>query len=158
VEKLAFTQEEFDVLKASAEEGYKKIGEIQCPFLNDRVAFNAMGLDHVKLKSWNHARTEMDQFMRLKLLHLAPEVIRKSHTLQGIEEGNRMERVKIHGRWESRVIHVSYHEFISVLKGYRVRVIVKKIDNGPYYFWSIIPYWKQGALKRQLFSGDPETA
>ena len=157
MEKLAFTKAEFDALKISVEENYKKIGEVQCPFLDDRVAFNALGLDHVKLKAWNHARTEIDQFMRLKLLHLAPEVIKKSHTLQGLEEGNRMERIKIHSRWESRMVHTSYHEFIGVLKGYRIRVIVKKIDSGPYYFWSVIPYWKQGTFKRQLFSGDPET-
>lgn len=149
-------KEEFDALKSEVEEAYQNIGEVSCPYLNSTVAFNAMGLDHLKMKRWNHARNGHDQLIRLKLLHLAPEILKKSHTLQGIEQGNRMERIKINSRWESRMILVSYHEFIGVLSGCRLRIVVKKVGNSPYYFWSIIPYWKQGDYRKKMFEGNPE--
>lgn len=108
------------------------------------------------MKRWNHARVQEDQFMRLKLLDLVPKVLKKSHTVQGMDKGNKFERVKVSSRWETKMTYVEYHEFIAVLKAYRIRVIVKKIDNGPYFFWSLIPSWKQGSIKRQLFIGNLE--
>lgn len=154
--KITFTEEEFVKAKSTAEATYEKIGEVRCPFLETTVSFNAKGLDHLKLKRWNHAREQKDQWVRLKLLHLAPEVIKKSHTLQGLDEVNKLERIKINSRWEMKSINVTYYEFISVLQGCRVRIVVKKVGDGPAYFWSIVPFWKQGADKKKLFDGDPE--
>lgn len=154
--EIIFTKEEFDAVKTKAEKDYKSVTEVQCPYLNDIVAFNAKGLDHIKLKRWNHSRNEKDQFVRFKLLHLAPEILKKSHTLQGIDRGNRMERIKMNSRWESKMIMVSYHEFISVVSGCRVRIVVKKVGDSPYYFWSIVPYWKQGEYRKKMFEGNPQ--
>ncbi|MGD0328230.1 MAG: hypothetical protein ABSB00_00770 [Minisyncoccia bacterium] len=153
---ITFSKEEFDAVKAKAEADYKKVGEVQCPYLNSKIAFNAKGLDHIKMKKWNHARSKDDQFMRLKLLHLAPSVLKESHTLQGIDQGNKMERIKINSRWEFKMVFVSYYDFISVISGCRIRIVVKNIENGPNYFWSIIPYWKQGNYRREMFEGNPE--
>lgn len=154
--KTVFTEEEFDRAKSIAEAIYEKIGSVRCPFLETTVSFNAKGLDHIKLKRWNHAREQKDQWVRLKLLHLAPEVIKKSHTLQGHDEVSKLERVKINSRWEMKMVSVTYYEFISVLQGCRIRIIVKKVADGPAYFWSIVPYWRQGAYRKKLFEGDPE--
>ena len=154
--EIIFTDEEFEKVKSIAEAEYKKIGDVQCPFLKTTVSFNAKGLDHLKLKRWNHAREKKDQWVRLKLLHLASEVIKSSHTLQGIDEGNKFERIKINSRWEKKMVRVAYYEFISVLQGCRIRIVVKKIDDGPAYFWSIVPYWKQGTFGKKMFEGNPE--
>ncbi|MFZ2832200.1 MAG: hypothetical protein WAZ40_03545 [Minisyncoccia bacterium] len=154
--KNIFTDEEFNKVKITAEEAYEKIGDVRCPFLGGTVAFNVKGLNHLKLKRWNHAREQKDQWVRLKLLHLAPEVLKKSNTLQGFDEVRKLERIKVNSRWEMKAVTVVYYEFISVLQGCRLRIIVKKIGDGPPYFWSIVPYWKQGAYKKKLFDGDPE--
>lgn len=155
--EVVFTEAEFEQAKQAAEEMYAKIGEVPCPYLGAKVAFNAKGLDHIKMKRWNHARSRADQYVRLKLLHLAPEIIKKSHTLQGLDEGNKFERVKIHSRWENRMIFVQYFEFIAVIKNRRMRIVVKKVADGPHYFWSIVPNWKQGEFRKQIFEGNPET-
>lgn len=156
--RIIFSEEEFMKAKVTAESVYEKIGSVRCPILETTVAFNAKGLDHLKLKRWNHARERKDQWVRLKLLHLAPEVIRKSHTLQGLKKENKLERIKINSRWEMHSINVIYYEFISVIQGCRIRIIVKKVGDGPAYFWSIVPFWKQASdKKKQLFDGDPET-
>ena len=152
-----FTNNEFIELRTRVETEYKGIGDVKCPYLNAVVAFNAKGLDHLKFKSWSKARNRSDQFIRLKLLHLATEVLKKSHSLQGLEEGNKFERVKVNSRWENKMMFVRYYEFIAVINNCRIRVIVKQIDATQPYFWSIIPFWKQGRLGRKLFSGDPES-
>ncbi len=53
----------------------------------------------------------------------------------------------------------TYYEFVSVMNGYRVRVIVKQVEDGPKYFWSIIPFWKmdKNTGERLMYSGRPET-
>ena len=155
--KQKFTNKEFTALRTETEVAYKKIGSVRCPYLDCAVTFNAKGLDRIKLKEWNKARNRDDQFIRLKLIHLAPEVLKKSHLAQGIEEGKKFERVKTNSRWESKLMHVTYYEFIAILQGCRVRIIVKKINSSPPYFWSIIPYWKQGRLGKKLFDGNAET-
>jgi hypothetical protein len=135
----------FEKAKAIAEENYKTIGKVHCPYLNDDVSFNSKGLDHIKLKGWNKARLVSDQFLRLKFLKLAPEIIKKSHTLQEYKETKNFERMKISSRWENKMVLVRYYGFVSVCgecKDVRVKIIVKEIEgNGP-YFWSIIPFWK----------------
>ena len=159
--KISFTKKEFDTLKTTAEDAYKLIGAVRCPYLQTDIAFNAKGLDHLKLKRWNHGRAEKDQFMRLKLLHLAPEILKQSRTLQGIKSSRHLERMKIHSRWEEKLVPVTYYEFISVQPTphgdqSRVRIVVKQIDGGQPYFWSIIPYWRQRDQGKELFEGDPE--
>jgi hypothetical protein len=154
---IEFTKKQFDEIKYVAEERYKKVGSIHCPVLKLDVAFNAKGLDHIKLKSWNKARNEKDQYTRLKLLHLVPEIITHSHTLQGEMSGNRFERVKINSRWEHKMCLVNYFEFIAIVHSCRLRVIVKRVNGGPAYFWSVVPYWKQGNdRKKRMFEGNPE--
>lgn len=152
-----FTDEEFNKIKEEAEVAYKKIGKVFCPYLKQDVFLNTKGLDHLKLKRWNHARERSDQWVRLKLLHLVPEVIKNSHTLQGIDEGNKFERLKVNNRYEKKMAYVGYYEFISIIQKCRIRVVLKKIDTGPIYFWSIVPYWKQGEYRKKMFEGDPET-
>ncbi len=157
MQKVHFTKKQFDELKSNSEENYKKLGEINCPILKKKVSFNAKGLDHLKAKSWNHARNEHDQWMRLKLLHHASSVIKNSHTLQGIEQGNRFERIKINSRWEHKMAYVRYFEFISIEDDCRIRIIVKQIGDAQPYFWSIVPYWKQtNDRRRKMFEGNPE--
>src|ERR1700680_3305351 len=125
LEKLAFTDDEFDSVRKNAEITYKSIGSIFCPYFQEKVHFNAEGLGHIKFKAWNKARSQRDQFMRLKLIRLAPEILKASRTLQGIWETKRPIRRKRHGRWEAVFTTVSYYEFIAVVKDRRVKVIVK---------------------------------
>jgi hypothetical protein len=157
MQRIRFTKKEFDELKSNSEDNYKKFGEINCPVLKKKVIFNVKGMDHLKTKSWNHPRNEHDQWMRFKLLHHAPHVIKNSHTLQGIEQGNKFERIKVNSRWETKMMHVRYFEFISIEYDCRIRIIVKQVGESQPYFWSIVPYWKQtNDRRRKMFEGNPE--
>ena len=35
-------------------------------------------------------------------------------------------------------------------------VIYKKIEPGEWFFWSIIPFWRQSISGKRLFEGNPE--
>ena len=58
--------EQFERIKQEAEDYYKTVNAVFCPYLKSKVNFNAKGLDHIKMKSWNKARLISDQYLRLK--------------------------------------------------------------------------------------------
>ncbi len=155
---IDFTPEQFEETKLKAESFYKNIGEVDCPYFKDKISFNAQGLEHLKFKQRGRARPERDQYMRLKLIHLAPEVLKSSHTVQGIFETKVFERIRVNGRTENILKPVSYYEFIAVIKRNRLRIIVKQIDGGKKFFWSIIPFWgmNEDTMTRLLHEGFPE--
>lgn len=134
--------EDFDVVKTAAEDFYTSIGEVYCPYFREKIAFNAKGLRHLKFKSDEVARTQEDQYARLKLIKFAPTVISESRTLQGIRDVNQFEVQKTNNRWEKVLKHVTFYEFVAILENVRVKVIVKQVENQPKHFWGIRPYWK----------------
>lgn len=148
----------FEEIKSQKEEMYKNVTPVIGPYLQKEVAFDSRGLEHLKFKRRGHARSIQDQYMRFKLLHLAPEVLKLSRTVQGIFLGKHFERVRMHSRTEERLVPVTYYEFIAVLGEYRVKVIIKEIDGGQPFFWSLIPYWRidTSTKRRRLHAGDPE--
>ena len=150
---------DFDAVKQDAEAFYEAMQPVPCPYFNNEpVAFNAKGIRHLKFKSDDKARSQADQYARLKLLYLAPKVLRLSRTVQGIWRTRQFEVTKSHSRWERVLKDVSFYEFMAVLEHVRVKVIVKEVAGGEKHFWSIIPFWKLGPNSRGriLHSGDPE--
>lgn len=149
---------DFDAVKAEAEEFYRPLSEIHCPYFGEKITFNAKGLRHLKFKSDQQARSRDEQYARLKLLHYAPEVLKKSCTVQGIWRTKKIEEQKTNSRWERIMKEVVFYEFIAVLDNVRVKVIVKEVQGGERHFWSVIPYWGIDKMnsRRVLHSGDPE--
>ncbi len=145
--------------REEAELSYKNFGEVFCPYFNEKVHFNAKGLEHLKFKTRGKSRSSFDQFTRFKLLHLAPQVLQKSHTLQGIWETNLWESRKRHGAWEKVLKPVQYYEFVAVIAKVRIKIIVKRVEGGELHFWSLIPFWRMNEVtkSRKLHDGDLET-
>ena len=156
--KFNFNQEEFEKIKVEAEKLYQTFGLVYCPYFQGKISFNAKGLKHLKFKSDKQARSQKDQYPRLKLLHFAPQVISKSHTVQGIWKTKKFEPHKTSGEWKYIMKSVVFYEFIAVLGSVRIKVIVKEVFGGEKYFWSIIPHWNVNKLlsKRVLYTGNPD--
>ena len=157
--KFNFKDEaDFEAVKKGAEGYYATIGSVRCPYLQENVVFNAKGIRHLKFKADEKARSHEDQYSRLKLLHLAPEVLKLSRTVQGIWHTKQFETQKTHSRWERVLKDVSFYEFVAVLDNVRLKVIVKQVLGGEKHFWSVIPFWKidKEYSKRILHSGNPE--
>ena len=86
---------------------------------------------------------------------LAQKIVVLSHTLQGFQERNELVPVK-RNKWTHEMKVVNYFEFVAVVGGVRVRVIVKQVENGEPHFWSIIPFWKMDMHgKRLIHNGNP---
>lgn len=151
-------EEDFLEVRASAEEFYKSIDKVRCPYFGEEIIFNAKGLRHLKFKSDQQARLRADQYVRLKLVPIAPEVLKRSHTVQGIWKTKRFEEQKTEGRWKYSLQEIIFFEFLAVIDNIRVKVIIKEVEGGNKHFWSVIPFWgiDKVANKRILYSGDPE--
>ena len=144
--------------KAEIETLYKSINQVRCPYFQEKIVFNARGLEHLKFKTKNHARPRADQYTRFKIFHLAPEIIKASRTIQGMLHTKAFESVRTHARTEHVLKPVSYYEFIAIMDNKRVRVVVKQIEDGPKYFWSVIPFWKKDKDRgRVMHSGGLES-
>ena len=152
-------QAKFERVRAEAETAYKATGDVWCPYFKEKIAFNAKGWEHLRFQGLRQACPHQDQYIRLRLISLAPKVVQASYTLQGVSTRRSFERERTHGRWEATMRMATYYEFVSVMNGYRVRVIVKQVEDGPKYFWSIIPFWKmdKNTGERLMYSGRPET-
>lgn len=157
--KFNFKEEDFEKVKKEAESFYETVKEVHCPYFGEKVAFNVKGIKHLKFKSDQQARPRVDQYARLKLIKLAPEVLKLSRTVQGISEKRKLEHQKTNNRWEYVMKLVRHYEFIAVLQDIRVKVIIKQVEGGEKHFWSVIPFWgiDKEAGKRVLYSGNPET-
>lgn len=158
---MQIDRRQFELIRKSAEEEYGKIGVVHCPYLRDVVHFNRVGFEHLLFKEWNKTRSEIEQYIRLKLLRLAPSIIGKSHTLQEFDERKVAVRQKINSRWETRLKIVRYYVFVAIIKDVRIKVIVKEINGGVKTFHSLYPSWKvvvknNGERTKKFFSGDPE--
>jgi hypothetical protein len=155
-------EEVFEKTKKEAEDAYKDYAPIFCPYLKTKVRFNAKGLDHIKMKAWNKSRAVSDQYLRLKFLCLVPEVLAVAGTLQEYQEKNNFERVKSTGEWQMLMKPVRYFAFVAIVKRIKIKIVIKKVDNGEPYFWSVIPFWKTQkdemlqATKKVFHEGDLE--
>lgn len=152
----------YEKVKKEAEEFYKGLDFILCPFLKRNVNFNAKGLDHIKMKSWNKARLISDQYLRLKFLKMVPEVLKASGTLQEIHKKRNLERIKNTGKWQFIAKEVVYYGFVAIINEVKVKVIVKQVEDGQPYFWSVMPFWKTQKdeicqeIKKVFHEGDLE--
>jgi len=156
--RFNFNEKDFLKIKREAKKFYKTINFVICPYFKEKIIFNSKGLKHLRFKSDKKARPHKDQYPRLKLLKYAPEILKKSHTLQGILDIKRIEAQKTNSRWEHVMKKVMYYEFIAVIDNIRIKLIVKEIQGSEKHFWSIIPFWGIDKFnsKRILHSGNPE--
>jgi hypothetical protein len=148
--------ENFDEVKTKGEELYKSLQPIHCPYFKDKIHFTSEGLEHLKFKRRNVARPRQDQYMRFKLLKTVPTILENSKTLQGMNENKEFVTERIHNRTDTVLRNVTYYEFIAVVERIRVKIIIRRIEQSVYTFWSIIPFWGNISLtnKRRLHSGN----
>ncbi len=68
------------------------------------------------------------------------------------------ERIRKNSRTEIVLVNVNYFEFIAVLNEIRLKVIIKQIENGEKFFWSLIPFWgfDKKSKNRKMYSGNPK--
>jgi len=153
----------FEKVKIESKEYYDNLNEVYCPYLKKEVRFNKYGFEHILSKSWNRGRSSIEQYTRLRLLPKVVDVIKLSHTLQEYDERKMMIKQKINSRWEKRPKLVKYYVFIAIIVSLNVRfkVVVKEVEGGLPFFWSIYPSWKKevtadNGKKKIFYTGNLE--
>lgn len=151
----------FNGVKQEVKKYYKSINKIKCPYLKDEVYFNAKGFQHLLSKSWRRGRTRAEQYTRLRLFPLAVKIISKSHTLQEYDKRKILIRQNINSGWQKRTKITRYYVFVAIIKDVRLKVIIKEIDGGVKFFYSLYPSWKvvknyNGNQKKVFYSGNLE--
>lgn len=149
-------------IREKARSEYKAITPVHCPYFKEAVVFNSEGFNHIRYKAGRRERHLKAQEIRYKLLHLAPRVIGKSHTLQEHETVNQFIESKKNKRKEKALKEVHFYGFIAIINKQKVKVIVRQAGEGHKHFWSIIPNWKtrkskEGTKKRLNHSGNMQT-
>lgn len=135
---------------------YLSIEKVKCPYFDREISFNSKGLNHLKFNGEGKARSKKEQISRLKLLKYIKDILEKSYTLQGLLSEDREEKIRKYGKNETKIILVNYYEFIAVTDQKRIKIILKQIDNGNIFFWSVIPFWKKGNNGRKIDSLNKE--
>lgn len=155
--------EKFEKVKKEVREYYGKLNVVYCPYLKTNVHFNEEGFGHLLSKSWNRGRSVMEQYTRLRIVPKVIEIIKIAHTLQEFDERNILVRQKINSRWEKRMKTIRYYVFVALLKehDFRLKIIIKEIEGGKPFFWSVYPSWKvtndvNGNKKKVFYSGNLE--
>lgn len=123
-------------LKIKQKKFYDSIVSIYCPILNNSVFFTSEGFNHLIYESNRMPRKIGEQFMKLKCLSDAPQVISKC---QIITDTRKIQR-KIKGIFKTVTRYELVHE---VKKNIEIRVIVEKIGSGKFKFLSIMPHNKK---------------
>lgn len=156
--KYELTNEQtFEAVREESRTIYKKIRHIYCPYFKDKIIFNSKGWEHLRFKSHGHSRSRKEQYVRFKLLPFVSEVISNSRTLQGICHTSTFEIISTNSKWNRVLKPVTFWEFVAVISDVRIRVVVKQIEDGDRYFFSVIPYWKiKAGTNQRLLYGHPK--
>lgn len=158
---MEIPKERLEVIRAEAKRSYSAVGPLFCPYLNDIVHFRNDGFEHLLFKRKDKPRSPAEQYTRLRLLPLAEEVIRKSHTLQEYSQQTTTVRQQSANRWEKKAKAVNYYVFTAIIRPrVRIKVVVREIEGGAKHFYSLFPSWRvetdaNGKLTKALYSDDP---
>jgi hypothetical protein len=158
---MEIPKERLEAVRAGAKRSYAAIGSLFCPYLNANVHFRDDGFEHLTFKRKNKPRPPVEQYTRLRMLSLAEEVIRKSHTLQEHSQQVTVVRQQSSNRWEKRSKTVNYYVFVAIIRPrVRMKVVVREIEGGVKHFYSLFPSWRvesdaNGKLSKVLYSDDP---
>jgi len=131
--------EYFNSKKEKAREVYGKHKTIFSPYLNVQVILNSDGFHHLQFSD-RRERSKEEQSLKFSLLLLALEIIRRSTTLQEYrKEPIRVRRPSKDGLSMTKI--AEYFGFIAITgeRKIKIRAIVRRIGDGNYIFWSVMP-------------------
>ena len=131
--------EYFNSRKEKIREIYNKQKTIFNPFLQTQVVLNSDGFHHLQFSD-RRERSKEEQLLKFNLLSLALDIIEKSGTLQEYrKEPVRIGRPSKDGFSSTKI--AEYFGFVAIVgeKKIKIRVIVRRIGDGNFTFWSVMP-------------------
>ncbi|MBC7943461.1 hypothetical protein H7X68_03115 [Candidatus Saccharibacteria bacterium] len=131
----------FERLKIKTKDFYGGIDTIQCPALNAKIHFTSEGFNHLRYSKKRERPLKMQE-AKLQLVPKGKKLLEKTSTIQEYCDGLEMIRRKKHKKTVKESVMVQYWGFIAIINGTRLKVVVRRVDNGKYLFWSTVPLWR----------------
>lgn len=127
--------------KVKAEEFYKSIGDVHCPYFGKNIVFNSDGFHHLQFSA-ERERSKEEQMLKFSLLPAVPHILRNAGTVQ--EYRHTMEPVgqKRFSDGAREMREIEYWGIIAITKGerpVRIKIILRRVGNGNIIFWSVMP-------------------
>ncbi|KKP46437.1 MAG: hypothetical protein UR39_C0016G0008 [Candidatus Woesebacteria bacterium GW2011_GWA1_33_30] len=120
------------LLKGAAKDFFKKNKYVYSPtFRKEKIFLNSKGINHLFYKGSRSGRNLKEVQTRIKLLPRAITLLKLMPIAQE-EDFYIQDKVKY-----------KFWAFEGVVKGKKIKVIVRQIGNGNKHFWSVIPSWRK---------------
>ena len=129
-------------LQAEAKTLFEGVGYIYSPALEAKIHFTADGWHHLLHKKSRNPRPEDVWVKKLELLPRAIEIVEISTTYQEYETREQKVRVMEKKKRVMRTKPVKYWALVAIVDRRKVKVVIRRVGNGQYQFWSVIPNWK----------------
>jgi len=133
---------QYEKIRAVADAQYKSFRPIKCPALNNKeVHFTAEGFNHLIYRIPKQERDKRVQILRFELLGKAYLLLQEITFIQEYEQY--YDQKKIWMNKKPRISNVVRTDigFVGIVKGYRIKVVVRKMGEGKFEFHSIMPAW-----------------
>jgi len=129
-------------LRRQAEDLYKTFGKIKCPVFKDNyIHFTSEGFNHLVYRIKKQERDKSVQILRFELLSKAKQLVEVSTTIQEYEEYFRQIEVRRYKAKQTINIKVRDVGLFGIIKGFRIKVVIRQVGNGEKKFHSVIPAW-----------------
>ena len=140
-----FDHQEFFKIRDKADAFYKNLGKIRCRALEADVHFTSDGFHHLRFDGTRAERAKNVQRTKLLCLEEAADVVRRSSTIQEYRCALQpIGKPDLQGlRVTKKVEYFGLTAITDIVKLRRVNVVIRRVGDGNYHFWSVMPQWKE---------------
>jgi hypothetical protein len=146
--------EQFGKLRLEAKEYYDNVGHVFCPAIRGDIIFNSDGFHHLRYDSSRSERSKIVQRNKFSFLKDAVRILEKSSTVQEYRRSLRPFGNSDKGglRKAKTVEWFGFLAVISFSKCLRINVVVRRVGEGNFHFWSVMPFWTLSNNRRVVGS------
>ena len=143
----------FKEVKEKARTAYSVQKEIYNPYFKTGIVLNSDGFHHLQFSA-RRERNKNEQLLKLRLLPLALEIIKKSGTIQEYRKLLTPIGKKSPRDGAVPMKEVEYWGLVAIIgeKGTKVRTVLRRVGTGNITFWSTMLFSKRKNGNQKLFS------
>jgi hypothetical protein len=139
-----FNHKNFLILKTEAETFYRSTVKIKCPALKADVHFTSDGFHHLRYDNTRAERSKSEQINKLMYLPEAVNIVNTTTTVQEYRAALQAVGKPANDGFR-KMVRAEYYAFsaiINIQRGIRIRVVIRRLGDGLFHFWSLMPSWR----------------
>jgi len=146
-------EDHFRAVKEKAQAAYSTQREIYNPYFKTTVILNSDGFHHLQFSA-RRERNKSEQLLKLRLLPLALEIIKKSGTVQEYRKLLTPIGKKSPRDGSVPMKEVEYWGLVAIVgeKRIKIRTVLRRVGTGNITFWSAMLFSKRKNGNQRLFT------